>query len=314
MAKNKDIAVKEDNAIANVASENALDFLNQHVATAEFDPGFMRIKVSKGTKTFSVGELGTKDSPLECIVLSVNKRRGLWPPDKSISKEQMAVSLEVMPDDVKMEIDKVNDWRVNRPLCGSSSKTPGKGVLPKIVDPEAPELVSQLLKFPSECDFVCAKCKWNEYQTDFKGTRGKGCKESRLLLLYFPGEEDMVATLSVPPTSIRAWTRYKTSLPRQNFASCWTAISTRPAEGDWEYNFIDFDPAKDKGKIVRVEPDHLASLGENVLYKGVEVSKIEAYITEFGGLELEEELDYLNGDTVGDDDVPFGDSNDDADF
>jgi hypothetical protein len=280
----------------------------------DFEPGFMRIKVSRGAKAYTVGELGTKESPIECIILSVNSRRGLWPPDQSISKEQLGKALGLPPDAEKIKqynAKAVEDWRSNRPLCGADSSTAGKGVLPKILDAEAPALVGDFLEYPQAADFVCAKCRWNEFSTDFKGTQGKACKESRMLLLYDP-EDDMVATLSVPPTSIGAWRRYKTSLPRQNFARVWTSISTRPSEGGWEYNLIEFAPVKHKGTIVYVEREHVAPLGVTVNYQGSSVPKIKAYISEFRRIPLEDAEDYHEDSEIDDEDsgsdIPFEDS------
>ncbi len=304
MKKQKEVV--EGNEVVNVDVEdsiaefdpgaNALDILNAHVATTPYDPGFMKIAPNKGAKSFNAGSLGTMDGPLECIILSVNIRRGLWPPDKTVSVGQLAVAFECLPDDLAgYKAVEVKDWCGPRPLCGSSGNGGSKGALNKVVDADAPDVVERFLSPPSMAAFNCAKCKWNEFGSDLRQGRGKACKESHMLLLYFP-KEDMAATVSLPPTSIKPWREYKTSLPHQNFASCFTAVGTLSIEADGNtWNIFEFEPAKVDGKIVPVTPESLAELGQQVSYGGREVIKLQALIAEFLNIELEEETDYPNG-------------------
>lgn len=289
---NKELQKTEETAIAETG-KSALDILDEHAETLPLEIGFMRIKPSRGAKAFSMGELGTKDSPLECIILSVNNRRGLWPPDGTVNKDYLAAMLGVVPDDVNYDAKKVDEWRGNRPLCCADASTEGRGTLPKILDAEAPEVVARLLSLPQKVDYICAKCKWNEFGSDFKGTSGKACKESRLLLLYFPGEDDMIATLSIPPTSIGSLRRYKTSIPRQQLHKWFTSISTRPSEGSYEYNVIEFEPVKQRGKVAVVTPHDVAALNQTVVYDGMKVPKIAAYLSEFMRIPIENETDYI---------------------
>lgn len=308
MAKQKkdEIAVV-DEPTTDIAIQNggaALDILNAHVLESPYDPGFMPIKVNKGAKSFN-SALGTMDGPLECIILSVNHRRGLWPPDQTISIEQLVVALESMPDDIgKYSESEVNDWRGIRPLCGSSNCGGAKGGLSKVLDADAPDIVEKLIAPAVDAEFACGKCKWNKFGSDFRGSPGKGCKESRMFLLYFP-TEDMAATLSISPTSIRAWTDYKTSLPQQNFGACFTAISTRPTtQGSNSWNLVEFEPMKEGGHIVPVEAVHVASLGQQITYGGQTAIKLQALIAEFLNIELEEEAE--GDDSGGLGDVPEG--------
>lgn len=290
---------------------NALDILHAHALEAPYDPGFMPITANKGAKSFNMGALGTKDGPLECIIFSANTRRGLWPPDPTVSKEQLGIALEIMPDGVG-SVEGLDAWRGKRPLCGSSNNGGARGEMPKVIDAGAPSIVEQICGPAIEADFRCAKCKWNQFGSDWRGGAGKACKETRMLLLYFDAE-DMAATISATPSSLRNWRDYKTSLPRQNFASCFTSIATVPVtQGSYSYNVLEFEPVKIKSKIVAVEPIHLAKVGEMVTYGGREVMKLQALIAEFLNIELEEDLDYQNGDKVEDDDsgTPF----DDEDF
>ena len=287
--------------------QSALDILTRHAESAPYDPGFMPIKPNKGAKSFNAGALGTLDGPLECIIMSVNHRRGLWPPDGSISLDQLAASLECMPAD----IDKgwraaADDWRGKRPLCGSSNNGGTKGEPPKILDTDTPDIIEKFIQFPSTSDFSCGKCKWNVFGSDFKGGAGKACKETRMLLLYFI-EEDMAATISITPSSIKYWKDYKTSLPRQNFSGCFTKVSTSSvSQGGYDYNILEFEPSKEGGSIVPVLPEHVASLGELVIYGGRECYKLQALIAEFLNIELEDEQDYDVDDGMDTDgDVPF---------
>lgn len=302
------VPVDEDAGLA------VMDLMRQHVAKAPYDPGFMAIKVAKGSKAFTMGVIGTQDSPLKCIILSVNHRRGLWPPDRTISKEQMAAAFQCMPDEVDYNKDALDDWRGKRPICGSSNCGGARGEPVEVLDANAPPIAEKFLTPPIMAEYVCSKCRWNEFGSDWRGGRGKACKETRMLLLYFQ-EEDMAATLSITPTSIGAWKGYKISLPDQQFGICFTAISTAPTTvGDWTWNLTEFAPLKVKDKLVLVEPVHVASLGMEVSYGGRECTKYEALIAEFLNIELEEEEE--NGDVVppvgtppvdesGDDDQPF---------
>ena len=311
MAK-EEIAVPEETALAE-AGGNALDYLTQHAAETHYDPGFMVIKPNKGAKSFDAGVLGTLDGPLETIVMSMNRRRGFWPPDKTISKDQLAVALQCTPDELgKYNEEEVNNWRGRRPLCGSSNNNGTKGELPKILDADAPDIVTRLLEPPMECGFACRDCRWNAFGSDFRGGAGKACKETIALLLYFY-DSDMVAILSISPTSIRAWKNYKTSLPGQIFSNIFTEVSTYSHNsGSYEYNLLEFAPVKQKGVIVPVEPEHAKALGTKVTYGGRECMKAEALIAEFLNMELEEEVDSpVNGSVdVEAEDVPFADEGD----
>jgi hypothetical protein len=57
----------------------------------------------------------------------------------------------------------------------------------------------------------CAQCKFNQFGSDPKGRGGKACKEMRRLLIM-PKEWSMPALLSLPPTSIRVFDKYASSL------------------------------------------------------------------------------------------------------
>lgn len=307
MAKETALEKMPDNEIAIVedAGNAALDILNQHIQTIAYDPGFMKIKPNKGAKSFDAGALGTMDGPLECIILSVNVRRTLWTPDKLITEEQLATALQMMPTDIdKWVASEVTDWCNNRPLCGSSNNNGTKGEIYKIVDVDAPAVVGKLLNPPAKAAYSCTKCKWNDFGSDFKGGAGKACKESHWLLLYFR-QEDMAATIALPPTSIKPWKEYKTSLPRQNFTAMFTSIATVPtSKGGYDFNVCEFTPVKAKSKIVEVEPMHLATLGEKVVYGGQEVYKLQALIAEF----LEMEVDEEDNPNAGSGDIPSGGS------
>jgi hypothetical protein len=288
--------------------QNALDILTKHAESAPYDPGFMPIKMLKGSKSFNAGALGTLDSPIQCIIMSVNHRRGLWPPEKGSAVAQVAAALECMPDDIgKYNREEIDSWRGTLPLCGSSNNGGTKGALSKLLDSDTPEIIERFVSFPSNVDFVCSNCKWNLFGSDYKGGAGKACKETRMLLLYFI-EEEMAATLSITPSSLRNWKNYKTSLPRQNFSGCFTKILTSPITKDGnEFNIVEFEPSKEGGSIVPVLPEHVASLGELVTYGGRECYKLEALIAEFLNIQLEDDKDYevdnSEVDTGGD--VPF---------
>lgn len=316
VAKEALVPVDEDAGLA------VMDLMRQHVDTIRYDPGFMPIKVAKGSKSFTLGAIGTRESPLVCIFLSVNYRRGLWPPDKTVTKEQLAAAFRCLPDELgDLDLNALNGWRGKLPICGSSSNGGTKGKAVRVLDASAPPIAEKFLTPPIMANYVCDKCQWNDFGTDWKGSRGKACKESPMFLLWFQ-EEDMAATLSISPTSIRAWKDYKVSCPGQHFDVCFTSISTAPTTvDDQTWNLVDFAPEKKKnGTIVMVEPAHVASLGMEVSYGGRECTKYEALIAEFLNIELEEEQDYPNGsgETVapyntagppaeesGDDDQPF---------
>lgn len=286
-----DIELSAGNLPAEIGN-NALDFLVQHAKDTPYDPGFMTIKVNKGAKSFSAGAIGTLDSPLECIVLSMNRRRTLWPPNKDISPDQLAVALQCTPDEIgKYNETEVNAWRGKRPLCVSSNNNGSRGKLVKILDADAPKVVTEILGTPMEAEFKCSECRWNAFGSDFKGGAGKGCRESIMLLLYFV-TEDMAATISITPTSIKAWKEYKTSFPGQVFNNVFTEISTYGITNDsgYNYNLLEFAPLKAKGGvIVPVEPEHAAKLGTVISYGGRECMMLEALIAEFLEIELEEE-------------------------
>lgn len=306
MAKEKkeEALVEAESTILMVdsAGESALDILTRHAESAPYDPGFMPIKPLKGAKSFSAGALGTLDSPIECIIMSVNHRRGLWPPEKGSAPSQVAAALECMPEDIggKYNREEIDSWRGVRPLCGSSNNGGVKGGLSKILDADAPDIVEKMVSFPMLADFSCAKCKWNLFGSDWRGSAGKACKETRMLLLYFL-DGDMAATISITPSSLRNWKSYKTSLPKQNFSGCFTKISTYPITKDSnEFNLVEFEPSKEGGAIVPVLPQHVASLGERVVYGGRECYKLEALIAEFLNIELEDEQDYDTNGAVED--------------
>ena len=302
MAKEELTIPDNEIAIVQDAGNNALDILNQHVQTIAYDPGFMALKPNKGAKSFDAGALGTMDGPLECIIFSVNTRRTLWTPDQNIGTEQLAAALQMMPKDVeKYNASEVSDWCSGRPLCGSSNNGGTKGGPLKLVDADAPDIVGKLLTPPAKAGYSCSKCKWNEYGSDFKGGAGKACQEKPMLLLYFY-KEDMAATISLPPTSIKAWRAYKTSFPGQNFSAVFTSISTAPTTKNGNtFNLIECEPVKVKGSMVPIEATHMAALGEPIVYGGREVAKLEALLAEFLEIELEDE------EIGGGDDIPFED-------
>ena len=320
MAKKKEDALevvedKETIIMEYNPGDNAMAFLEQHMEEIPYDPGFMKIQPNKGAKTFNFGALGTKDSPVEAIVLSVSISRTLWPPDDVATTEQLAGVIQCMPDDIgKYSQSDLKDWSNGRPLCMSKG-TGTKGEFAKILDADAPDIAPLLMDFPAKAGYNCAKCRWNEYETDFKGGRGKACQEKHLLLLWFPAEE-MAAFVAVPPTSLKVWRSYKISLPNQNVSANFTAISTVPYNnGKYDYNLFDFAPVKDGGKIVPVTPADVASLGAIVSYNGQDVIKLKALIAEFLAIELEDEEEEGKSDAApespvsdavdGDEDTPF---------
>lgn len=295
------------------AGESALDILTKHAESAPYDPGFMPIKANKGAKSFNAGALGTLDGPIECVIMSVNHRRGLWPPKADISTEQLAAALECMPDDIgKYNLAEVDAWRGKRPLCGSSGNGGVRGEMSKILDADAPDIVEKIIAYPMTANFSCGKCKWEKFGSDWTGGAGKACKETRMLLLYFL-EGDMAATLSVTPSSIRHWKSYKTSLPKQNFSKVFTQISTSSvSQGGYDFNVVEFEPSKEGGVIVPVLPQHVASLGERVTYGGRECYKLEALYAEFLNIELEDEQDDpTNGTVEESSQTPFDDKDED---
>lgn len=277
----------DDQSLAEVGS-GVMDILDQAAEQAPYEPGFLAVKINHGSKSFDAGALGSVNSPIECVILAAEKLRALWPTGD---------------DDAKAEI-KV--WSGPAPLCSSRGNGGVRGGLTKVLDADAGEAIEVLLTPPSESEFMCQKCQWNEFGSADRGA-GKACKEMRRLLIFIP-EQAQIGVLSVPPSSLKAWGNYINSLPRKRFDLIISSISAVPEQaGELKYSVLDFTPAKEKGKIVGVTPDVLAPLGRTVSYGGKDIMEIQALFAEFSQLELVEDQDYPANGKSADDSTPFDD-------
>lgn len=271
---------------------SVLDVLNRNAEQAPYRPGFLNLKVNRGSKSFEAGALGTFDAPVDCIILAIDHQRSLWPQGS---------------DDVK---DKMREWCGRRPLCSSRGNGGVKGEMPKAVDKQTPKNIKDLLQPPMDENCLCGtprkpKCKWNTFGTAESGD-GKACKESRKLLLYMPGISS-VAVTRVTAASLSAWRAYEDSMPGQRVDGCLTSIGlTVQTKGVNTYSVMDFSPVKEEGAIVPVKPEMVASLGRVVDYEGRQVQEIEAILEYFGQLEIvSEEEEEETTETTEDIGVPF---------
>jgi len=57
---------------------------------------------------------------------------------------------------------------------------------------------------------TCAGCPHNQWGTDKKGGKGKACKNMRRLYIMVEGS-DMPIVMTLPPTSIAGWEKYKSA-------------------------------------------------------------------------------------------------------
>lgn len=244
--------------------------------------GLVTIKTLKGSESFDGGAQGTLESPLNAIIIESEPTRTLWG----------------QGDDAT--IKKILDWS-RRPICSSRNEwdsnnrllQPGwiKGSLNKELDIEAPDQVKMYIESIQKSNFHCSKCPWAEYESAVSG-RGQACRSSYRLLLYLP-QEDIIAVLSVTPSSLKNWREFNIGLQRKSPAMYVTDISTVPVKTDSniEYNKLEFRIHKENKAPLFTTREMLKPLSGYMNYNGKNMSILEAYILEFRRVELEYEDD-----------------------
>lgn len=268
----EDLAKKNDAAIAETGG-SVLGFLNDQ-ADKFYEPGFITIKIGRGTTEFSSPGFGSTEE-LTGIILSVELTRALW--SAGTAKEQ-----EVM-----------DKWSGSPPLCSSRNNYGAKGEFPKPLDDDTPNEVRNMLKPPLESDMSCSSCHWNQFGSAIGGS-GKMCKEMRRFLIYQP-DVGVSGVLTITPSSLRNWANYRAGLQGKHFSNVVTKITLNPmSRGKLSWSVVNFSAAGE------APMDMIAPLGRMVSYKGQPMMEVEALVAEFLNLEMAKDSDYdmsANGET-----------------
>lgn len=154
---------------------------------AASDPRLSNIKIAPGgVNLFMRGEESLKE--IEGIVLAVARAYALW-----IPKDNPDAFYKLFSSDFHPEASDV-------PLCSSIDGFTGTHT---VVPINGKQVFGD-----------CHKCHFNSFGSDFKGGKGKACKNGKRLLILLRGSS-IPNILTLPPTSIRAWDEYVAHLINQ---------------------------------------------------------------------------------------------------
>lgn len=279
-----DLTTTEPSLPAEVnAGASVLAFLNEQ-ADEQYEPGLLQWEIGRGTNSFSTQGFGSTED-LTGIVLAAEITRGLW---------------SFGTDEEKADIEK---WTDKGPICISRGSGGANGKIGKVLDDEAPQNVKDCLGAILDTDVICKPCKWNEWGSAIGGGRGKLCKENRRLLIYNPATH-VPGFLSLPPSSIGNWKKYRAGFTSKHYSNALTkmtlTVMTRPNSND-KYSVVNFMVGKDPdGNAISIEMimELVAPLSRKVSYDGQMMSEAEAMLSEFLNLSLDKDIDYPpNGET-----------------
>lgn len=190
---------------------------------AAFDMQPTRIKIAPGgIGQFIMGDETAKT--FTAVVAISQKIRGYWP-ETGTDKAPICSS----PDgSIGFFNAELTDEQFK---AATSSRTPHPGVI----------ALSENKPLPQQFD--CLNCPMNQWGSEHQRRAGKGkaCKEMRRLLLLIDGWS-LPATLSLPPTSIKAWDNFCSSL--QSKRNAYFAVKTKfaldsaKAAGGETYNIV----------------------------------------------------------------------------
>jgi hypothetical protein len=192
--------------------------------TAAFDMQPTRIKVAPGgIGQFLMGDDTAKG--FTAVVAISQKIRGYWP-EAGTGQAPVCSS----PDGSRGFFDNaISDERFRAAITAPHPH---------------PAIVLMDQNKPSPDFFDCATCPLNQWGSEHQrraGGKGKGCKEMRRLLLLIDGWA-LPAILALPPTSIRVWDNFCSSL--QSKKSAYFAVKTKfaldsaKAQGGETYNVV----------------------------------------------------------------------------
>lgn len=274
-------------AIQDANSEMAeLDKILDDALADSYVPQLVQAKIVHATASFSIEGMPDMSS-ITGIVLSAKRQRVFFP---KFANQDMGKKLLALSD--------------KRPYCSSANCV--KGDLAEIdaesVAGEVRSAVDMIRAKLAQGGLICKLCPFAKFGsvTDF-GLSGRGqiCNELRRLLFWKPDVKlPMIVTL--PPTSIREWDGYMSSLDfaKRTANKVFTEISLVPVEtGSMKYATARLEYKSD------INQDILRLMLAPMVIDGVEKSFIKAMIDLFQNKPMEIE-DYLGAETNGNQDNP----------
>lgn len=131
--------------------------------------------------------------------------------DKAMPDNEMECIIVASATEQVLYTERYNPDKQTPPDCFALAR-PGEDLIPHEVVPEP-------------INSACAGCKYNKFNSDLQGGKGKACKERRrLAVMPPPGKIEDIAEAelvmaSIPTMSVKNWAAYVNTLASQGVAS-----------------------------------------------------------------------------------------------
>lgn len=181
----KDLVERKETLPANISEEFYQELVEE--TKESIDAQLPTIKIAPGGVNLFQKDDDTLKK-LDCIILSSAKANAMWVP----TEEPMRSAFLTLFDDWEPE-------ESDLPICSSFD---GKISNHRVITTSVPG---------RHVFGHCLDCFFNEFKSDLRGGKGKACKNGRRLLILLSGST-IPNILMIPPTSIKAFDRYATSL------------------------------------------------------------------------------------------------------
>ncbi len=273
--ENTDLAIQDAN---NEMAE--LDAILDEALEDSFVPQLVQAKIVHATASFSIEGMPDLNS-LTGIVLSAKRQRVFFP---KFGNQQLNTKLLQLSE--------------KRPYCSSDNCV--KGILTEIdIESSGGEVKNAAEMIRSKLaqgGLMCKACPFSKFGSvaDFGlNGRGQACNELRRLLLWNPSIT-IPTVVTLPPTSIREWDGYMSSLEMGNKKAnkVFTELTLVPVEtGSMKYATVRLAYKSD------INQDILQLMLKPTVVDGIEKPFIKAMIDLFQNkpLDIEDYMGQVNG-------------------